>query len=347
MQVQTNKLTEHLSQALKPCYLVFGDEPFLCQQALDEIRKAAKQQGFEERIQLTQDKQFDWNELHSQGQTQSLFSSQQLIELELPDASPGRDGGAALQSFIASQSPDQCLLVFGPRINKTTQSTKWFKALEKHGVFVPIYTPDRDRLPNYIQQRARVHNVQLDNSALAQLSLWYEGNLLALEQALMKLSLQEPNRLAPWTAHEIEQNASDQSRYDIFMLRDTLVTGQLERYLHSLERLHEMGTEPVLMLWALHKLQSILDQLARTLAHGGSTKTVFNQERIWQHQGEFERLARAYTPQMNMHLSTLLERAEMAIKRASGENIMVLFAHFGISLLRSQQLEALKPYRYA
>lgn len=345
MQVRVDQLEKHLAGTLAPCYLVFGDDPFLRQQQVELIRTTANKLGFDERIQLTQDKTFDWYSLQSHGQTQSLFSSQQLIQLELPDASPGKEGGAALQAFVQQQSSDQLLIITGPRVNKTTQSTKWFKTLEQHGVFVPVYTPERDKFPGYINQRARYHEVLLHESAVEQFSLWYEGNLLALEQELMKLKLQDPQRQSPWTAEEIEQASSDQSRYDIFTLRDTLVSGQLERYLHCLERLQEIGTEPVLILWTLHKLQSTLDRLARAIATRQPTQNIFRQERIWpQQQGEFERLARSYNPHLNFHLSALLERAEFAIKRGSGDNPVVLFAHFGIGLLRSQDIESLTAF---
>ncbi|RUO43886.1 DNA polymerase III subunit delta [Aliidiomarina taiwanensis] len=349
MQVRAEQLEQHLSsQPLQPCYLVFGDDPFLRQQQLDLIRDVAKRQGYDERVQFTQDKEFQWQDFLNEGSMQSLFSSKQIIELYLPESAPGREGGEVLRQFVSQQSPDQLLIVSGKHVTKTTQNTKWFKALQQAGVFVPVFAPDKGRLPRYITQRAQHHQVRLSQDACLLLAQWYEGNLLALDQELMKLALQAPERTEPWLAEELVAASSDQSRYDIFTLRDALLEGSLQRYLHCLERLTETGEEPVLILWTLAKTQQVLDQLARCLAGGMSTRELFQRERIWQQQqSAYEALARRYTPALNHQLVSLIERAELAIKRQTPDNVMVLFAHYGVALLRSEHANKLMPYAHS
>ncbi|CUS48759.1 MAG: DNA polymerase III delta subunit HolA [Idiomarinaceae bacterium HL-53] len=342
MQLRADQLSQHIQQSLKPIYLVFGDESFLVQQALDTLRAAAKKQGFSERKQLLQNKEFDWGELKAATQEMSLFSAQIRIELELPDGSPGKEGAKAFNEFLETQSQDQLLLVFGPRVNKTTQNTKWFKSLAERGVYIPIYSPDAKQLPQYIQQRAKVHNVQLATDAIQQLAVWYEGNLLALEQELMKLKLRQPADAFLWQREALTDSVTDQSRFDIFALRDALISQSLKRYLHTLARLRELGEEPILISWTLAKLRTILDQLALAMATRSDVRSIFTKERIWpQQQSAFEQLARFYTLELNHHLLGLLERLEYAIKRDSGEDPFILFAQFGIALLRPQQVHQL------
>lgn len=349
MQVRAEQLEQHLSsKPLQPCYLVFGDDPFLRQQQLDLIRQYAKQQGFDERTSFTQDKEFQWQDFLSEGSMQSLFSSKQVIELFLPESAPGREGGEALRQFVEHQSPDHLLIVSGKHVTKATQNTKWFKTLLQAGVFIPVYAPDTSRLPNYILQRAQYHQVKLSQDACILLAQWYEGNLLALDQELMKLALQAPDRAEPWLAEELAAASSDQSRYDIFTLRDALLEGNLPRYLHCLERLSETGEEPVLILWTLAKVQQVLDQLARCLGAGLPTRELFQRERIWQQQqGSYESFARNYSPSLNHQLVSLVERAELAIKRQTPDNIMVLFAHFGVALLAKDDSTKLLPYAHS
>lgn len=335
MQVRAEQFQRHLNQQpLANCYLIFGDDPFLRQQQLDILRQTAREQGYLERVQFTQDKEFSWHDFLHAGQAQSLFSSQQLIELHLPDASPGREGAEALRQFAEQQTSEQILLVYGKQVNRTTQATKWFKTLVSKGVFVPVYTPDRQALGPYIQQRAQRHQVALTPDAVQLLALWYEGNLLALEQELMKLALQQTERHQPWQADELTAHLSDQSRYDVFTLRDTLLSGQLDAYFHCLERLAETGEEPVLILWTLAKLQQLLDQLAQCFGRQESPQGLFNRERIWSHQqAAYSRLAQQHSLALNHHLLHLIERAELAIKRGSADQVYVLFAHFGSALL--------------
>ncbi|RTE87452.1 MULTISPECIES: DNA polymerase III subunit delta [Gammaproteobacteria] len=345
MQLRADQLQSHLNTSLAPVYLIFGDDPFLLQKHIAQIRQAALQQGFEERTSLVQDKEFSWSELADATQSMSLFSSKQLIELELPKAAPGKEGGKALLAYLEQRTDDHVLIVFGPRINKATQNTKWCKSLIQAGVFVPVYTPDAAKLPQYIKTRASLYQIQLQPEAIQQLATWYEGNLLALDQELKKLKLRQPDASYVWSAEELQQSSSDQSRFDIFALRDALIQQNLKQYLHTLSRLREVGTEPVLICWTLSKLQSTLDQLARAIATRQDLRGIYNRERIWaQQQGQFEHLARQYQMSLNHHLLHLLERLEFAIKRESGEDIFTLFAEFGVALCRSHCVEQLQEF---
>lgn len=345
MQIRAEQLRQHVQKQLAPVYLIFGDDPFLLQEQLEVIRRAARDNGFEERVRLTQDKDFHWGELFEATQTMSLFSSKQLIELEMPKASPGKEGSKALLEFLDQRTDDHLLIIFGPRVNKATQNTKWCKTLIQNGVFVPVYTPEASKMPSYIKTRAAFHQVQLAPESIQQLSSWYEGNLLALDQELMKLKLRQPDGQYVWQLNELQSSTSDQSRFDIFALRDTLVNQSLKQYLHTLSRLREVGTEPVLINWTLSKLQKTLDALARTIASGQDLRSIYNKERIWpQQQGKFEHLARHYQMATNHRLLNILERVEYAVKRDSGEDLYTLFAHFGVALLKPQALPELNEF---
>lgn len=48
MRVYPDQLSRHLNQ-LFPCYLIFGDDPWLIETTKDQIRQFAKRQGFDEK----------------------------------------------------------------------------------------------------------------------------------------------------------------------------------------------------------------------------------------------------------------------------------------------------------
>lgn len=325
MKLTSDKLAQRLEQRLDPIYLIFGDDPFLRQQQSDRIRQAARAQGFAERIRLTQDKDFAWSELQQAGQTMSLFASQQLIELELPEGKPGAEGGKALQQFAAQQSPDQILLLQGPRLRREQQSSRWFKKLSEVGCFVPLYTPDRTQLPAFIQTQARQYQVELSSDAVQQLADWYQGNLLALDQEIHKLSLLFPGQSID--SATITQVTQRQSRYDVFALRDALLAGDLARCLQTLARLKELGEEPVLIAWVLQKHQWVLQTL-----HAPPPDLNFRQfwaaEKLWPAlQDQYQAAARHWTTVLNQQSLHLLRRLELALKRDSGEDVFTLCAH--------------------
>ena len=79
MQVYPNQFGQEISRGLKPCYLVFGDEPQQKFDVIEQIRQTAKQQGFIERTVLVADTGFSWNQVLEATQSMSLFSSQQEL----------------------------------------------------------------------------------------------------------------------------------------------------------------------------------------------------------------------------------------------------------------------------
>ncbi|MGM8892135.1 hypothetical protein ACS8FA_14970, partial [Psychrobacter sp. 1Y1] len=110
MRVYPDQLTRQLSP-LPQCCLIFGDDPWLCEQSRAALHSEAKRQGFEEKIQLTQETGFSWNELFEQWQAMSLFSSRRIIELTLPQAKPGAEGSTMLQSLMQMDNPDVLLIL--------------------------------------------------------------------------------------------------------------------------------------------------------------------------------------------------------------------------------------------
>ena len=101
MQIYPNQFSQDITKALRPCYLVFGDEPQQKFDVIEQIRAKAKANGFEERTVLVAETGFNWNQLIEATQSMSLFSSQQFIELELPTGKPGTEGSKMLQEVAA------------------------------------------------------------------------------------------------------------------------------------------------------------------------------------------------------------------------------------------------------
>ncbi len=61
MRINLSSLSSRLEQGLTPLYHLFGVETLLLEEALDEIRQAARAQGFGERIRYSLEPGFDWN----------------------------------------------------------------------------------------------------------------------------------------------------------------------------------------------------------------------------------------------------------------------------------------------
>ena len=50
MKTQPGQLPQLLKKGLAPVYLISGDEPLLVQECCDQVRKAAREAGYQDRL---------------------------------------------------------------------------------------------------------------------------------------------------------------------------------------------------------------------------------------------------------------------------------------------------------
>lgn len=279
MRVYLNKLTQQLKQPLPQVVMLFGDEPYQLQQALDQIRQAAKQQGCEERIRFSHDNQFKWQQLFDEAQELSLFASKKLIELEMPSVKPGRDGGKALVEWSELVDNEHILLLWGGKVAREQTNSKWFKTLDKQGWYIPVYDIDSQQLPNWLQQQFQQNNLQVTPDAIGLMCRLFEGNLLSAAQEVTRLGLLHPNQLID--VQQIRDAVSDQSRFNVFQLVDDLLAGKLSKATHVLERLKGEEVEPVIISWALQKEVDSLIAIHKQQQQGQALAQIFKGLRIW------------------------------------------------------------------
>jgi DNA polymerase-3 subunit delta len=277
MQIYPNRLKAALEQRLAPFYLVFGDEPQQKLEAIQNIRAIALKQGFDERQSLTVDSQFSWDSLVEATQTLSLFSSKQFIELELPTGKPGTEGSKVLSMLAAQDNNDLLLIIHGAKIGKDVQSSKWFKLLDKTGVYTPCYPLEGNQLQQWLAQQMQVEGLQASNAICQLLADFCEGNLLAAKQEVQKLALLYPS--GKISLEQVEQAVVDQSRFTVFHLIDVLLAGEAQKAVKMLYRLESEGIEPNIILWALTREWQTLQALLFAQQAGQALN--WNQHRIW------------------------------------------------------------------
>lgn len=328
MQLSASQLSSYLQQhGLPPLLAIFGDTPLLIDDSLQVVRQYAKQHGVDEREYHRQDASFDWRMLSQSSNNLSLFSSHRLIELELPDAKPGRDGAEALRNYAEQPLADQTLVIIGPKLKAEQLKAKWFLQLQHGALMVEANSPERRQLPRFIAERAQRYQLQLDSQAQQLLADWFEGNLLALDQELQKLALMDLPQPLNQTA--ISAAAQDQSRFSVFALQEAIVAGQLEDALHRLQRLFEDDAEIAILNWMLQREWHKLSRLESAIQQGESLARVYPQLQIWRNQEQSYQqfLRRLQNHHQLAQAADLLRRIELAFKRDSGEQLRTLITH--------------------
>jgi DNA polymerase III subunit delta len=261
MRINTEQVSSALKKGLSSVWLIAGDEALLTGEAADAVRARARSEGFTGRELFVTDRGFDWSELLASTRALSLFSERRIIEVRMPTPRPGKEGGAALASLATDPGPENLLLVVTTRPEKETWSSAWFKAFEKHGVFVQASPVEIGRLPQWISGRAARHGLSFDRDAAELLAERVEGNLLAAHQEIENLALLHAGgRIG---AGEVLAAVANSARYDVFQLGEAALEGDVPRALRILDGLRAEGVEPPLVLWAIcRELRALAD--ART-----------------------------------------------------------------------------------
>jgi DNA polymerase-3 subunit delta len=308
LRLSAEQLPAALTRGLAASYLVSGDEPLLVGEAGDAIRAAARAAGYADRRVFFIDRGFSWDELYHASRALSLFAERRLFELRMPNGKPDK-GAAQLTELVSDPPPDVICLVVTGKLDKKASDAPWVRAVEKQGVWVPVWPVDAKALPAWLRARAKILQVNLDPEAAQLIAGRVEGNLLAAKQELEKLSLLADGGTI--SADLVLRIVGDSARYDVFQLAQAAAAGDAARAFHVLLGLKSEGVEPTLILWALlRELRGLWQAFERDRLHSS-------------HRGSGWNLAAAPSPRalsrlQKMPLSKLLLQAGLADRIIKG-----------------------------
>lgn len=282
MRIYANQLTGDLKKSLHAVYMVMGDEPFQVQQAANDIKRTAKAQGFAEHIKFVASAQFDWQELLQEYASFSLFSEKKLIEIDLAESKPNAAASKLLVELTQQINPDVILLFKGQKNGTDIQRTAWFKALDKHGLFIPCYQLQGRHLHTWLNQQCQQLGIHLAPDAQALLLESNQGNLFAIHQELEKLSLIFSNQ--PISLEMIAPTLLNQSRFDIFDLSDAILVGNSHKICDIMAKLQQENIESTVISWAILREANSLYSMSLQLATGMPINQVMQQAKVWKNK---------------------------------------------------------------
>jgi DNA polymerase-3 subunit delta len=317
VKIPANQLSAHLKSTLLPCYLVSGDEPLLVQESTDAIRQKARSTGMDTRELHVADTRFDWNELQGSAGNMSLFAERRIIELRLPTGKPGRQGGEAIVELTAQSGPELLLIVSTPKLDKSVSSSAWVKALDKKGGAVQVWPVGIAELPRWINERMRRAGLVPDRDAVQLLVDRVEGNLLAAQQEIDKLSLCIGS--GKISAADIENSVADSSRFDVYKLVDAALAGDAARAVRILAGIRSDGTDAVIVVWALGREIRTLALLAENVKAGVDLSSALQKAGVWRTRQNLVRSGISRHRVTDLHrLLQLTRHADAAAKGQSG-----------------------------
>ncbi len=254
MQIRSEQLRNDLKARQHPVYMVCGDEPLQHRDGVDMLRKAAKYYGYDEREVYTADTGFDWNALLTAANELSMFASKKLIELHMPTGKPS-DKGIALIQYCENLPPDTILLIVAGKVESATRKSKWYKAVDKVAGIISVWPVEGQQLNQWLQRRLQSKGLTLQADSIQLINDRVEGNLLAADQEIEKLSLLYPGNSestdqlnSELSYEQVSEAIFDSARYNLFDLFDCTLSGDLKRASRMLYGLQHEGLSIILIM---------------------------------------------------------------------------------------------------
>lgn len=277
--IRPDGLSASLAKRLEPAYLLAGAEPLLVQECRDQIIHAAREHGFLERQIFQVDKSFDWQELEAAGMEQSLFASRKVIDLRIPTGKPGIDGSKYFVNFAERQDPDVLLVISCGAWDGSSRKSKWASELARVGGLVEIWPVKPHELPAWIGKRMQAAGLKADAEAIRLLAEFVEGNLLAAQQEIDKISLLNKGELVG--VETIRDAVSSNARFDAFRLGECLLQGKAADGLRVASGLQRMGVAIQAVSGALIFQLTQLEGVRSAMASGASEYSAFARHRVF------------------------------------------------------------------
>lgn len=327
MKINSDALAQSLKKKLAPVYLISGDEALLKQEALQQLRTQALQQGFTERKTLHAEAGFQWHDLLHEAASLSLFSSQKYIEVRLNKGAVTAEGAEVLQRCLESLSDQTLLAIICPRLEAGALKSRWYKKLIQMGVHVTVWPVERNRLPIWIRDRMQVLGLQPIEQVENILAELVEGNLLAAAQAIEKMALLYPaGRISEAM---LLQMMTDEARFSAFDWVSYTLLGNTAKALRVLRHLREEGQETILILWAITREIRIL----KDLVQNHNAQAVFEKHKVWkQRQGPLLKAGQRLSEAKLKEALELCAQVDMAIKGVQDFCPWILLEHLTLGL---------------
>jgi DNA polymerase-3 subunit delta len=249
MRLRFGQFTDHLKRALQPVYLIAGEEPWQCLEAVALVRECARARGYAERVTLTVEPGFDWGEFNRACVNLSLFAERRIIELRIPGGKPDTAGAKTLAAYAKQPTNHNVLVIQTGKLDPTQLNSAWFKAVDRAGIVLQVWRLSARETRAWIVERLRENGFQPEEEAVAVLAAKVEGNLLCAAQEIEKLTLLWDS--GPLDTASMLEAVADSSRFRVFDLTDATLGGDTVRAINILDGLRIEDVKPPLILWVL------------------------------------------------------------------------------------------------
>lgn len=291
MKLTYQQFEVQLNKDLHPLYIISGDEYFLCQEAIQTIKKQAKHSGFFSCLRFNLEIKENWENLFNELYSPSLLGEKRIIEIDLRTTTLHSSFNSLITDYVKqfiknlpatiNTDPENKNSLHNPKVfaletlliiqigklDAKTAKQSWYIASDSIGVTLALWPISRAQLPNWLLQRAKKYKLNLSLAAATHLADYTEGHLAAAAQMIEKLYLLKTDDLS---IENLAQIFSNESHYSTFDFVDSFIAANAAAALEKLQQLRAGGAEVILVLWALMRELRILTQMAQEIEYEGA-----------------------------------------------------------------------------
>ncbi len=263
-----------------PSYIITGNNPFQKKKLLDALTLKYRQQNAELTRHYFPEESYD-SLFHIHTST-SLFS-QSRLSLLIFSKSPDKQAQKILvEIFNEQHSDDNTYLFIFESLNASQQRAKWFESVSRAALHIQLWPSSIPEAIRIIKDEVKQYNFSLTQDAIMLIAQKTEGNMLAAEQILQLLAMQN---IKTFDCHNIHQCLDDFMSYDVFDLAQSITAQNHPRSLKILEHLFKEGIEPAIILWAI--LKEIRLWIKLSLQSTAERQKTFTTHNIWRSKQPF------------------------------------------------------------
>jgi len=272
--------TFSLDQNPASLYLLSSDEPLLLRDWLDSAREAFKQSGFEDIQSHATETGFDWEAMLYESGTASLFADKKCHIIRITNGKPGQQGSKIIQALCENPPDDTVFIFVVPKLDRSNKNSSWVKCLKKAGKIIELKPIYYNQLAQWIVGRAAQKSLSIDIESASFLAERTEGNLLAADQELEKLSIRFSGDSQP-DFEAIQESVAQSSRYNHFALVDSCLAGNTSRAMKILNSLIAEGYVTAQLLWAVQSTLQQMTSLRQAQLSGRISQQLWQSLGIW------------------------------------------------------------------
>lgn len=248
------KLKSDIASGTPGCaYIFYGEESYLREYYLVELRKALVPPGFEEfNYHLLEGRDVTVQQLTEMAEAMPMMAERTLIVVtDLDLFKLGEDQREKLTALL-EDLPPYCCLVFvydtlDYKPNKTMK--KLCKALSDHAEAVEFRAAESSDLVAWIARRFRAMGKEIDRQTAEYLIFTCGGLMTGLVPEIAKIGTYAKGKAV--TQKDIDAVADPVLSAEVFKLSDAVLQGNYDRAASILGDLLKMQTEPIMILAAL------------------------------------------------------------------------------------------------